>query len=71
MLQIQFYQYYFFFKLGLSTVRIESQSLERLLEAMDARHVAGWYQPGMRLLARINNLEGVNSNLRHQLHSLQ
>ncbi|XP_022173371.1 centrosomal protein of 290 kDa-like isoform X2 [Myzus persicae] len=55
---------------GLSVVRIECQSLERLLEAMDARHVAGWYQPGMRLLARINNLEGVNSNLRHQLHSL-
>ncbi|XP_060881211.1 centrosomal protein of 290 kDa-like isoform X2 [Metopolophium dirhodum] len=55
---------------GSSVVRIECQSLERLLEAMDARHVAGWYQPGMRLLARINNLEGVNSNLRHQLHSL-
>ncbi|CAI6368037.1 unnamed protein product [Macrosiphum euphorbiae] len=55
---------------GSSVVRIECQSLERLLEAMDARHVAGWYQPGMRLLARINNLEGVNSNLRQQLHSL-
>ncbi|XP_027846641.2 centrosomal protein of 290 kDa [Aphis gossypii] len=55
---------------GLSVVRIECQSLERLLEAMDARHVAGWYQPGMRLLARINNLEGVNSNLRHQIHFL-
>ncbi|XP_025411308.1 myosin-8-like isoform X3 [Sipha flava] len=55
---------------GSSVVRIECKSLEKLLEAMDARHVAGWYQPGMRLLARINNLEGVNSNLRHQLHSL-
>ncbi|XP_060838928.1 centrosomal protein of 290 kDa-like isoform X2 [Rhopalosiphum padi] len=55
---------------GLSVVRIECQSLERLLEAMDARHVAGWYQPGMRLLARINNLEGANSNLRHQIHFL-
>ncbi|XP_050520658.1 centrosomal protein of 290 kDa isoform X2 [Daktulosphaira vitifoliae] len=55
---------------GSSTVRIECQSLERLLQAMDARHVAGWYQPGMRLLAQINHLDGVNANLRYQLHSL-
>ncbi|XP_050436659.1 centrosomal protein of 290 kDa isoform X2 [Adelges cooleyi] len=55
---------------GASFIRIECESLERLLQAMDARHVAGWYQPGMRLLARIHHLDGVNSNLRHQLHSL-
>ncbi|KAJ9574107.1 hypothetical protein L9F63_008521, partial [Diploptera punctata] len=50
-----------------STVQVESQSLERLLEALDLRHVSGWYHPAMRLQAQLNSVEGSNAVLREQL----
>lgn len=55
--------------LGSSLIRIESETLERLLEALDMRHVSGWYQPAMRLQAHIHHLYGVNEALREELHS--
>lgn len=54
---------------GSSLVRIESETLERLLEALDMRHVSGWYQPAMRLQAHIHHLYGVNEALREELHT--
>ncbi|XP_065202598.1 centrosomal protein of 290 kDa-like isoform X2 [Planococcus citri] len=53
---------------GSSTIQIESETLEQLLEALDSRHVNGWYQPGMRLQAHIHQLYGVNKTLREELH---
>jgi hypothetical protein len=41
--------------------------LERLLEALDARHVAGWYHPAMRLQAQLQNAQGIATELREQL----
>nr|XP_018913037.1 PREDICTED: centrosomal protein of 290 kDa-like [Bemisia tabaci] len=49
-------------------VQIKSQCLERLLEALDARHISGWYHPAMRLQAQLHNLQGFNSSLREQLY---
>lgn len=53
--------------LGSSVVHIESACLERLLEALDSRHISGWYHPAMRLQAQLNMLEGSNTALREQL----
>ncbi|XP_059474825.1 centrosomal protein of 290 kDa-like [Neocloeon triangulifer] len=50
-----------------SDVHLESNCLERLLEALDSRHVAGWYHPAMRLQAQLHNVQGVASELREQL----
>jgi hypothetical protein len=54
---------------GSSTVQVESKSLERLLEALDSRHVSGWYHPAMRLQAQLQSVEGSNAVLREQLRS--
>ncbi|XP_039287581.1 centrosomal protein of 290 kDa [Nilaparvata lugens] len=51
-----------------SLIHIESEGLERLLEALDSRHVSGWYHPAMRLQAQLNTLYGINAALREQLH---
>lgn len=48
-------------------IRIESNCLERLLEALDSRHVNGWYHPAMRLQAQLFVLQGMNSTLREEL----
>ncbi|KAF4522840.1 hypothetical protein B566_EDAN008102, partial [Ephemera danica] len=48
-------------------MHIESASLERLLEALDARHIAGWYHPAMRLQAQLLASQGVATELRNQL----
>ncbi|XP_066992287.2 centrosomal protein of 290 kDa isoform X2 [Anabrus simplex] len=52
-----------------SNVQVESQCLERLLEALDSRHVSGWYHPAMRLQAQVHSLEGSCSVLREQLRT--
>lgn len=54
---------------GSSSVQIESKSLERLLEALDSRHLSGWYHPAMRLQAQLQSVEGSNAVLREQLRS--
>lgn len=48
---------------------MESKSLERLLEALDSRHLSGWYHPAMRLQAHLHSVEGCNTVLREQLRS--
>lgn len=48
---------------------MESKSLERLLEALDSRHLSGWYHPAMRLQAQLHSVEGCNTVLREQLRS--
>lgn len=53
---------------GSSNVIIESESLEKILELLDARHISGWYHPAMRLQAALNKLQGINDALRQQLH---
>jgi len=50
-------------------VQVESKSLERLLEALDSRHLSGWYHPAMRLQAQLHSVEGCNTVLREQLRS--
>uniref|UniRef100_A0A8D8T8K0 Centrosomal protein of 290 kDa n=1 Tax=Cacopsylla melanoneura TaxID=428564 RepID=A0A8D8T8K0_9HEMI len=50
-----------------SVMRIESSCLERLLEALDSRHVNGWYHPAMRLQAQVFALQGMNTILREEL----
>ncbi|XP_065340719.1 paramyosin-like [Cloeon dipterum] len=50
-----------------SDIHLESNCLERLLEALDARHVAGWYHPAMRLQAQLHTVQGVAAELREQL----
>jgi hypothetical protein len=50
-------------------VHLESKSLERLLEALDSRHLSGWYHPAMRLQAQLHSVEGSNAVLREQLRS--
>ncbi|XP_026684015.1 centrosomal protein of 290 kDa-like [Diaphorina citri] len=50
-----------------SLIRIESTCLERLLEALDSRHVNGWYHPAMRLQAQVFALQGMNTILREEL----
>ncbi|KAK7869946.1 hypothetical protein R5R35_013722 [Gryllus longicercus] len=54
---------------GCSDVQVQSESLERLLEALDARHVSGWYHPAMRLQAQLAALHGSNGALRDQLRT--
>ncbi|XP_008211366.1 centrosomal protein cep290 [Nasonia vitripennis] len=56
---------------GKSIVTIQSQTLENLLEALDARHLAGWYHPAMRLQGRVNYLQGSNAELRAQLQQIR
>lgn len=46
---------------------VKSETLEKLLKALDARHVSGWYHPAMRLQAELHTLEGTNAELREQL----
>lgn len=53
------------------SVEIQSSCLERLLEALDSRHVSGWYHPAMRLQAQLNNAEGKNEELRKQIRSFR
>lgn len=53
------------------TVKVESACLERLLEALDSRHVSGWYHPAMRLQAQLNTEEGKNDELRNQIRLLK
>ncbi|KAK0157068.1 hypothetical protein PV327_011425, partial [Microctonus hyperodae] len=55
---------------GKSSVEVQSETLERLLEALDVRHVAGWYHPAMRLQERLNVVQGSNAELRNQLKQL-
>lgn len=56
---------------GKSIITIQSQTLENLLEALDARHLAGWYHPAMRLQGRVNYLQGSNAELRSQLQQIR
>nr|XP_031834342.1 centrosomal protein of 290 kDa isoform X1 [Nomia melanderi] len=56
---------------GKSLVEIQSSTLERLLEALDVRHLAGWYHPAMRLQEHLNVVQGTNSELRVQLKLLR
>lgn len=52
-------------------MEIQSSTLERLLEALDVRHLAGWYHPAMRLQEHLNVVQGSNSELRGQLKQLR
>lgn len=56
---------------GAGTVEVQSACLERLLEALDSRHVSGWYHPAMRLQAQLKGTEGKNEELRNQIRSLR
>ncbi|XP_033329753.2 centrosomal protein 290kDa isoform X1 [Megalopta genalis] len=56
---------------GQSLVEIHSTTLERLLEALDVRHLAGWYHPAMRLQEHLNVVQGTNTELRGQLKLLR
>ncbi|XP_011701872.1 PREDICTED: centrosomal protein of 290 kDa isoform X2 [Wasmannia auropunctata] len=56
---------------GKSEVEIQSSTLERLLEALDVRHLAGWYHPAMRLQEHLNVVQGSNAELRSQLKLLR
>ncbi|XP_078036495.1 centrosomal protein 290kDa isoform X1 [Augochlora pura] len=56
---------------GKSMVEIHSGTLERLLEALDVRHLAGWYHPAMRLQEHLNVVQGTNTELRGQLKLLR
>ena len=50
-----------------SGTKIESETLEQLLRALDAKHISGWYHPAMRYQAELHALQGGNSELREQL----
>ncbi|XP_043248630.1 centrosomal protein of 290 kDa [Colletes gigas] len=56
---------------GKSVVEVQSSTLERLLEALDVRHLAGWYHPAMRLQEHLNVVQGSNAELRGQLKQLR
>lgn len=56
---------------GKSEVEIQSSTLERLLEALDVRHLAGWYHPAMRLQEHLNVVQGGNAELRSQIKLLR
>ncbi|KAG5322462.1 CE290 protein, partial [Pseudoatta argentina] len=56
---------------GKSEVEIQSSTLERLLEALDVRHLAGWYHPAMRLQEHLNVVQGSSAELRSQLKTLR
>ncbi|KAL1494591.1 hypothetical protein ABEB36_010164 [Hypothenemus hampei] len=47
---------------------LKTDMLERLLKALDAKHISGWYHPAMRLQAELHSLEGINKELREQLY---
>lgn len=49
------------------TREVKSETLEKLLRALDVKHISGWYHPAMRLQAELHNQEGINSELREQL----
>ncbi|XP_030746572.1 centrosomal protein of 290 kDa [Sitophilus oryzae] len=55
----------------ISPREIKSEILEKLLRALDVKHISGWYHPAMRLQAELHNLEGVNSELREQLRDVR
>ena len=44
-----------------SDIKIQSEALENIVTALDARHLFGNYHPAMTLKARIERLEGVNT----------
>ena len=46
---------------GESDVKIQSDSLEKILDIMDARHLWGKYHPAMGLKFKIEKLEGANN----------
>ncbi|XP_056644391.1 centrosomal protein of 290 kDa [Diorhabda sublineata] len=50
-----------------SKLEIKSDTFEKLLRALDIKHITGWYHPAMRLQAELHNLEGINTELREQL----
>jgi hypothetical protein len=52
---------------GASDVLVASPILERVVTALDARHLYGDYKPAMALKAQMERLEGVNAQLREQL----
>ena len=52
---------------GVSDVLVSSPVLERVVTALDARHLYGEYKPAMALKAQMERLEGVNAQLREQL----
>ena len=52
-------------------VEIQSECLERLLEALDSRHISGWYHPAMRLRAQLNAEEGKNDELRNLIRTMK
>lgn len=52
-------------------MEIQSSTLERLLEALDVRHLAGWYHPAMRLQEQLNVVQGSNAELRGQIRQLR
>ncbi|XP_014607132.1 PREDICTED: centrosomal protein of 290 kDa isoform X1 [Polistes canadensis] len=56
---------------GKSLVEVHSYTLERLLEALDVRHLAGWYHPAMRLQENLNVIQGSNAELRSQLKQMR
>ncbi|XP_015188923.1 PREDICTED: centrosomal protein of 290 kDa isoform X2 [Polistes dominula] len=56
---------------GKSIVEVHSYTLERLLEALDVRHLAGWYHPAMRLQENLNVIQGSNAELRSQLKQMR
>nr|XP_050862423.1 centrosomal protein of 290 kDa isoform X1 [Vespula vulgaris] len=56
---------------GKSSVEVHSYTLERLLEALDVRHLAGWYHPAMRLQEHLNVIQGSNAELRSQLKQIR
>lgn len=57
--------------LGKSVVDVQSDTLEKLLEALDVRHLAGWYHPAMRLQGRLSVVQGSNNELRSQLKQIK
>ncbi|XP_045460169.1 centrosomal protein of 290 kDa [Harmonia axyridis] len=50
-----------------SLKEIKSETFEKLLRALDVKHISGWYHPAMRLQAEVHNVEGINQELREQL----
>ncbi|KAK2587709.1 hypothetical protein KPH14_003822 [Odynerus spinipes] len=56
---------------GNSSVEVHSYTLERLLEALDVRHLAGWYHPAMRLQEHLNVIQGSNAELRSQIKQMR
>lgn len=46
---------------GKSDVRIHTESLEKIISVLDARHLWGDFHPAMELKTRIEKLEGINA----------